>query len=278
MRLVSRFQDGFGLGLVVLLLVSSSILTFGCDRKTDSKPDKIVLSENKRGAFKQQECPWMHEKELVKGEGVVVAYTNAGPYTIMKIKCNNSTVWLATLQVIVKKGDIIAYQNGHIMYDFYSKSLHKTFKKIVLSNSVTINGKKVLSSHDNMMMGMKMKNPHSASLLGKESVLVKPGMIKKVKGGYTIAQIFDQKKELANKIVKVRGKVVKIFSGIMGKNWIHIQDGTGSKSQREIIVTSSDMVHEGDIIVAQGKLVLNKSLGKSHFFPLLIENAKIVIE
>src|SRR5512147_2788078 len=40
----------------------------------------------------------------------------------------------------------------------------------------------------------------------------------------TIAKLFADPKSYEVKSIKVRGQVTKFNSGIMGKNWIHIQD------------------------------------------------------
>src|SRR4030067_30726 len=48
--------------------------------------------------------------------------------------------------------------------------------------------------------------------------------------GKSIGEIFSEINKLNGKIVKVRGKVMKFNPGIMGTNWIHIQDGTSSQS------------------------------------------------
>ncbi|WP_054696018.1 hypothetical protein [Geotalea toluenoxydans] len=41
---------------------------------------------------------------------------------------------------------------------------------------------------------------------------------------YTVEELYSNKESLDNKAVAVKGKVVKVSAGIMGKNWIHVQD------------------------------------------------------
>ncbi len=55
--------------------------------------------------------------------------------------------------------------------------------------------------------------------------------VKRAEGpeGKRIAELFASKSELGNKEVAVRGKVVKVLHGIMGKTWIHLRDGTGTR-------------------------------------------------
>ena len=99
--------------------------------------------------------------------------------------------------------------------------------------------------------------------------------MKKAESGKTIAEIFAEKTSLENKNVKVRGKVIKFSPEIMGKNWIHIQDGTGSEGMNDLTVTTANSVKLGDIILVEGTLVLNKDFGYGYNYDVIIEDAQI---
>ena len=62
----------------------------------------------------------------------------------------------------------------------------------------------------------------------------------------------------------------------MKRNWIHIQDGTGDENSYDLVVTTNDEVKVGDVITAEGKLAVDKDFGAGYFFPVIIEEAKIV--
>ena len=68
--------------------------------------------------------------------------------------------------------------------------------------------------------------PHPMPSLEKSAVDL--AGIAKAEGGKTIEEIFAEKATLAGGKVDVRGKVVKVNPGIMGKNWLHIRDGSGA--------------------------------------------------
>ena len=57
----------------------------------------------------------------------------------------------------------------------------------------------------------------------------------------TVAEIVTKGAELKDKPVLVRGKVVKYNPEIMGKNWIHLRDGSGSASDNsnDVLVTTT---------------------------------------
>jgi hypothetical protein len=63
----------------------------------------------------------------------------------------------------------------------------------------------------------------------------------------------------------------------MGKNWIHIQDGTGSaeKMNNDLTATTIETVDVGDEIIVQGTLIVDKELGSSHVFSALIEAVSV---
>ncbi|MCL4279686.1 MAG: hypothetical protein KJZ60_08400, partial [Ignavibacteriaceae bacterium] len=80
---------------------------------------------------------------------------------------------------------------------------------------------------------------------------------------------------LEGQTIKVKGKVVKFNKQIMKRNWIHLQDGTGTDTEFDLVLTSNDDVTVGDIIIAEGKVAVNKDFGAVYYFPVIIEDAKI---
>ena len=102
--------------------------------------------------------------------------------------------------------------------------------------------------------------------------------IKKVNGGYTVEECFKNKSTLDGKTVSIRGKVTKYNSGILNKNWIHLQDGTGSAGTNDIEVTTTSSANVNDVIVVTGVIHYNKDIGSGYSFAGIIEDAKIKIE
>jgi hypothetical protein len=100
--------------------------------------------------------------------------------------------------------------------------------------------------------------------------------VTKARGGYTIAELFAQGRTLAGKEVLVRGKVVKFNSGIMDKNWVHIQDGTGyvTTNTHDLTVTSDQAVSVGDTVLVKGQLTVDRDIGAGYKYPVMIEHAK----
>lgn len=91
----------------------------------------------------------------------------------------------------------------------------------------------------------------------------------------TVAAINQNKDKLAGKAVKAQGKVVKVNNGILDRNFIHVQDGTGAAGTNNLVVTSKQTATVGDEVVISGKAVVNKDFGSGYTYPLLIEDATI---
>ncbi|MGI9133831.1 MAG: hypothetical protein ACR2I0_07810 [Rhodoferax sp.] len=91
----------------------------------------------------------------------------------------------------------------------------------------------------------------------------------------TIEAVYKEKTKLDGKQVTVTGKVVKVNNGIMGRNFLHLQDGTGGKDNNDLSVTSNDTAKVGDKVTVVGKVTLNKDFGAGYAYPLLVEEASI---
>ncbi len=93
----------------------------------------------------------------------------------------------------------------------------------------------------------------------------------------TVAAINKDKTTLSGNHVSFQGKVVKVNNGIMGRNFVHVQDGTGdaASGSNNLIVTSKQTASVGDQVKVSGNVMLNRDFGMGYSYPLLIEDASI---
>jgi hypothetical protein len=93
----------------------------------------------------------------------------------------------------------------------------------------------------------------------------------------TVEEIVTQRAQLKDKPVVVRGKVVKFNAGIMGKNWVHLRDGTGedAKGSNDILVTTQGQAKPGDVVTASGTVRIDKDFGSGYAYGVLIEDATL---
>ncbi|MBK8639980.1 MAG: hypothetical protein IPN92_17505 [Chromatiaceae bacterium] len=93
----------------------------------------------------------------------------------------------------------------------------------------------------------------------------------------SIADIYQEKAELAGKPVKLQGKVVKVNNNIMNRNFLHLQDGSGDPavSTNDLTITSDDTAAIGDTVTVTGTLMVDLDFGSGYKYPLLLEKASI---
>lgn len=93
-----------------------------------------------------------------------------------------------------------------------------------------------------------------------------------------VESINKEKQELSGKQVTVKGKVVKVNEGIMGRNFIHIMDYSGHANEgtNKLIATSNDTAAVGDEVEITGNVFLNRDFGGGYSYPLLLEDATVV--
>lgn len=94
----------------------------------------------------------------------------------------------------------------------------------------------------------------------------------------TIAALYQNKAALAGQQVTVQGKVVKVNNGIMGRNWLHVQDGTGKTDTSDLTVTSQQTAKVGDQVTVTGKVVINKDFGAGYAYSLMLEEATVSVK
>ena len=162
------------------------------------------------------------------------------------------------------------------MANFPSKELKHTFRAILFIDSLSKNPDLILkrNTSDNPHGNVgQAKDPMKAakSMTIKSEINISP-----VPGGVTIADLFGKKSTFSGKTVKVKGQVTKFNPEIMGKNWVHLQDGTEADGKFDLTITTNSTVAVGDIVIFEGKITLDKDLGYDYFYEVLMEDAKII--
>jgi len=223
--------------------------------------------------------------------GTVVETMNAANYTYVQVDNGKDKIWAAAPEFKVKKGDKVTVPEGMPMKNYESKSLNRTFDVVYFVGAIGLGDKPpagaVATGAPAAPAGMGNipagtgQLPEGAhpkldpSQAAKEANVTFSGIKKAEK---TIADIFGAKSSLSGKDVSVRGKVVKFSPQIMGKNWIHVQDGTGQAGSNDLTVTTLDDAKVGDTVLVTGKITLNKDFGMGYKYDLIIEDGKIKVE
>jgi len=119
--------------------------------------------------------------------------------------------------------------------------------------------------------------PGAAPASAPAAPAAKPSFSGIAKADQTVAQIYANQSTLLGQVVRVRGKVVKFSARIMGKNWVHLQDGTGASGSNDLTITTADTVKVGDTVLVTGTITQNKDFGSGYSYALILEDAQVVV-
>ena len=97
--------------------------------------------------------------------------------------------------------------------------------------------------------------------------------MKAIEGGIRIGELFENKQLYAGKKIKIKGEVTKFSMAIMGKNWVHFQDGTSYEGVYDLMITTQENVQVGDVVVFEGVISLDKDFGAGYFYAIILEDA-----
>jgi hypothetical protein len=204
--------------------------------------------------------------------GKVVETMNAGGYTYLSVEKDGKKTWVAIPMTEVKVGQEVTYQPGAEMRNFPSKTLNRTFESIIFSPGLA------------PQPGTAAANKPSSSQHGDKPAAPPKSIDEKISvdkasgpDAYTVGEIFEKAAKLNEKTAVVKGKVVKVSEGIMGKNWIHLKDGTGDAAMQtnKLVTTSKDLPAVGDIVTMKGTIYKDKDFGSGYKYGVIMENASI---
>ena len=213
----------------------------------------------------------VHAGPPLKGE--VLEVREAPPYTYLRLKTEAGETWAAVTAVPVKKGAQVTVVNTLVMQDFESKALKRKFDKVVFGTLGDPNAPAAAAP--------TQASPHGAGgmMPAPKASVATVGKVAKASGSdaRTVEEVIAGKTGLKDKSVSVRAQVVRVNNGIMGKNWIHVQDGSGKAAAgtHDILVTSKDTVAVGDIVTVKGTVRTEVKIGQGYDYAVLIEDASI---
>ena len=212
-------------------------------------------------AFAVHAAPPAAQGATVSGE--VLETQNVESYTYLRLKTKDGEIWAAVPTTALKKGAQVTIGNSMTMENFESKTLKRKFDRIVFGQIVDPNAKPA--------------TPGSAMTLASPAAPV--AKVAKATGpeARTVAEVVSGKANLKDKTVLVHAQVVKVNLGIMGKNWLHLRDGSGSAvdGSDDILVTTKDAAVVGDIVNAKGTVRTDVNLGSGYAYAVLIEDAAV---
>ncbi|WP_432822753.1 GW dipeptide domain-containing protein [Trichloromonas sp.] len=209
--------------------------------------------------------------------GTVVETMNAAGYTYVQVDTGSEKFWAAAPEFQVAVGDTVAVPEGMPMPNYHSKTLNRDFDLVYFVPAIMAGGAEGAAGGMMAAPAGELPSGHPAIGAPKADDIDLTGIVK-VDGGKSIEEIFAGKAELAGQQISVRGKVVKFSAEIMGKNWIHLQDGTGGEGTNDLTITTNAMAKVGDTVVVSGTLTTDKDFGHGYQYDLIIEDGQVTAE
>jgi hypothetical protein len=160
---------------IVILLAALMVSAIGCQKKEETakapappvaaqavtpQPTAPQAVEPKAPAQQQQAAPQttaphppigapsggdphanLRLKEIPAGtghKGKVLQVMEAGSYTYLEVEEKGQKLWIAALKTKLNKGDIVEFPDSKPMEKFESKTLKRTFDKIIFAESIRV--------------------------------------------------------------------------------------------------------------------------------------------
>jgi hypothetical protein len=238
-----------------LISVLILFLFFGCKDNYKTIPSEIVNSDSSNNAKTLNSDSDQLHTVIVKE---ILPTAN---YTYLNVLEGEMNFWIAVNSVDAKVGETYFYVGGLLKNNFESKVLNRVFDELYLVGNL------VSANHGNELNSNNVNNESIVSNSIKANIVKQKGSIK-------ISEIVNNQKKYEGQTVQIDGECTKINIGIMGKNWIHLKDG--SKDDFDLVITSDELISVGSVVTIKGDLVLNKDFGAGYKYDLIIENGVIV--
>lgn len=251
--------------------------------------------------------------------GKVLETISVPNYTYLRIEPaaagaekSKNGIWAAVATADVKVGQSVSVVGAQRMENFTSSTLKRTFEVIYFgalggaaqANSAPDNAAQVGASSNlppghpdisgNAMaapiasavgnnphadLGRDGSSPHGSPSGGDDVPVAK---VARASGplGHTVAEIVNGRRDFAGKKVRIRGVVVKSTSGVLGKTFLHLRDGSGSSKSgdHDLTVTTEQAATVGSTMLVEGTVITDKDFGAGYSYPVLVEDAQTVAE
>jgi len=195
--------------------------------------------------------------------GKVLEAIDAGGYTYLDLRTDSGDVWAAVPQTAAVRGTVMTVLPQMTMEKFESKTLKRTFDRLIFA--VVDGGQPAAAS-------MPAAMASAGGQVGDVQVAKAEGA-----GGKTVAEVWAARVTLKDSPVTIRGKVVKFLPAIMGKNWLHLRDGSGARANGDddITVTTGDSAAVGDVVLVRGTVRIDKDFGAGYRYAVIVEEANV---
>ena len=205
--------------------------------------------------------------------GTIAEVVNSSGYTYARLTGGADDVWIAATEFDGKVGERVTVALDLPMRDFESRTLNRHFDLVYFVTDVARNGEPLKGPSP--AAGPPLMAGHGTGASPSSAPTV--ARVEPPAGGVRVADVFARRTALSGKQVIVRGTVVKFNAGILDRNWVHLQDGSGSaaSNDNDLTLTTDASVRVGDIVTATGTVRLDQDFGAGYSYGVMIEKATV---
>lgn len=258
---------------LALLVVPVVGMVVGCSGEPAAQDAPAVQSSG-TAAASHGAAP--DASQLVSGP--VLETMDAAGYTYVRVATGDGEIWAASNRFEVAVGDRVTLPLETPMEGFHSASLERDFDLIYFASFIVPEGEAPIAPPQGSDVDLPPGHP------SLDAFKVEPGAaaaaMNAPSGGMTIADVWQHKADLSGTTVTVQGRVVKYNAGILGRNWMHLQDGSGelAAGTNDLTVTTTGTVAVGDVVTATGTVATDRDFGAGYTYTVILEDAAITVQ
>jgi hypothetical protein len=241
--------------LLVYLLVTA------CNSRPKVIEGKPIQAEGPAiNSDRQTDMP-STQNNFLDGHLVVVnEILNTEKYSYLHVSESEEKYWIAIPRKEVQVGNTYFYKGGLLKKNFESKEYNRVFETIYLVSDVIPHPLNVVS-------------PETHTANEKDDISFVPVRVASAVGSIKLSELFSDPEKYNGKLILVTGQCVKVNPMIMGRNWVHIRDGSGENL--DLTITTTENVSIDAIVSFEGTIALNKDFGAGYRYDVIMETATL---
>jgi hypothetical protein len=271
-----------GLLMYAAVAVAAAIGLVVQQRPSQTLPHPVAARHGAPGdLFDSNESATENQDESLQGRAREVI--DVAQYTYLRLDTKEGEVWAAVSKTPVSVGSEVTVENATRMQHFESATLARTFDVIYFGNLPTgaaLEPSRLPPGHPAINGAAPL--PATPPIPATQATTGVPDVeVPRASGSnaHTIGELFANSPKLEAKLVRVRGQVVKITPGVLGKTYLRLRDGSSARpEERELVVTSQAEPQLGAVATFEGTLGIQVDVGIGFRYPLLLADAKLITD
>lgn len=220
-------------------------------------------------SIKREVDPVEFNKGLDKSmhEITILKFTPGSKYVYAEVREGDRTYWIATQKQDIEEGSTYLYNEALLKTQFESKEQDRVYDTLYMITALipkdhgipTDSSQKSekISASENPLEKQGKEQVKNAASLGKVS----------------LSDLFANPELYEGKIVEISGTCTKVSRAILGRNWVHVNDG---QSDKDLVVTLQQDVEKGEKLTIEGIVQLNVDLGSGYTYDILLEKGLVL--